>query len=101
MFRARRETEKFQVVHTKPLLAGSAVHRLFNLFLDHAEVEAHARLHGWQVDCGLCQLGDFLLAEDEPPELEPPPVCGVVIPVRIGNSPVMKAARPAALRIRR
>ena len=61
---------------SEPLVAGSAGHRLLNFILDKGKVEARARLHGREVDGGLCQFGDFLLDKDEPPEFECPPVSG-------------------------
>jgi hypothetical protein len=54
--------------------AGSAIHRLLNLFLDCAEVEACAGLHRREVGPGLCQFGDLLLeiVSDEMPVRQSP-----------------------------
>ena len=56
------------------LLAVLRGHCLFNLLFHCCEIEAPAFLHRREFNRSLGEFGDFLLHEDEPPELEGPPV---------------------------
>src|SRR4051794_34921170 len=59
---------RYAFVGLRPLPAAALLDHFLDLALHRVQVECRRRLHGWEFDRSLRQLGDSALHLDKPPE---------------------------------